>query len=273
MKKLVCLLLVCVLCIPIFASCGKEKPVEFDDDYEVLRVVIEKSGNGKQALVNVNDQNKDDYFYATDEDGICYRVEDRFMDWDIAKEGAVVYLSYLKGSCKTVEIEDDEHGFTPKYAVSPKGIWSEQAWKLKDIANEKASKSFGVPADHLKLFNFYLHDDGRYEFIYSFYLGGIRADSVDLILDEKGNIVPKEIPDFEEDKYFKYVGTGVERAIPSVVARMESETGSSRDGELHLSFVEEDGVLYLRGETITFQNGDHHHAMYKEKLGSIVNPK
>ena len=42
MKKLVCLLLVCVLCIPIFASCGKEKPVEFDDDYEVLRVVIEK---------------------------------------------------------------------------------------------------------------------------------------------------------------------------------------------------------------------------------------
>ena len=283
MKKLICLLLICVLCIPIFASCGEVdgKAVELDEKYEVLRVFVEQSGPGKKAIVNVDDQNTNDYFFAIDDEGVCYRILYKSSLFkDVVKEGKTVYLTYEKDELKEVTSGESDHGFTPQYSIDPRSIWSAKAWELKEIANEKASEAFGVPANALRLDGCYMFEYGKYEFSYRAYIAGIVAGSPSLYLKENGEIERVDLG--YKGEMLQYIGTGIERAIPAAKKSIQQQCGKEDPG-FYLD-EDEDGYIYLCTEVIKHLSPDdprygkvgcedHEHLFYREKLGKAIKDK
>lgn len=264
MKKILCILLCTCMLIPL-AACGGEKQndamVVLCERYESVRLTIAKSENGKQAIVEVHEQNERDYFFATDEQGNCYRVKYNSSYSDIIKQGATLYLTYYGEWLTEIENAEEDHGFIPQYDLSG-NVWSMKAWQLKDIACEKASEAFEVSAHSLKLIKYTQRESGEYKFYFDVYLAGIEAARVSLGLNADGDIVETDLGYDEE--YLKYVGTDIEKEIPNAIQRMNKNAGEEVQ---HLYFRIKDGYVYLCGESIHHSGNDHSHAMYEEKLG------
>ncbi len=282
MKKIICLLLVYVLCVPIFASCGEGgKAVELSEAYEVLQVYIAQSGFGKTALVDVDDHKKDDYFFATDTEGVCYRIiYSASLFKEVVKEGKTVYLTYEKDELKEVTSSESDHGFTPQYELDPRTIWSVKAWQLKDIANQKASEAFGVSSNALRLESCYAWGNGKYEFRYVAYIADLSAGEPSLYLKENGEVERVDLG--YKGEMMKYIGTGIERAIPAAKKSLQEQTGKENSG-FYLD-EDEDGYIYLCTEIIKHLSPDdprygkvgcedHEHLFYREKLGKAIEDK
>ncbi len=281
MKKIICLLLVCTMCVPIFASCGEGgKAVELSGEYEVLQVYIAQSGSGKTALVNVDDKNKDDYFFAYDENGACYQIFYKTnLFKEVVKEGKTIYLTYKKDNLKTVESGESQHGFTPQYELYPRAIWSVKAWELKEIANEKASEAFGVSSNALRLESCYAWENGTYEFRYIAYIADLSVGSPSLYLKENGEIERVDLG--YKGEMLQYIGTGIERAIPTAKKSIQQQSGEEDPG---FYLEERDGYVYLCAEVIESLSPDdprygkvgcedHEHIFYSEKLGKVIENK
>ena len=310
MKKILCILLCICMLIPL-AACGGERGKQHDDKeqdlgnnvgsdkgqnagdgngitdknwddaavvlyerYETLRVTVAKNEDGKQAIVKVDDQNKQDYFFATDEQGNCYRVEYSSLEEGVVKQGATLYLTYYGEWLKEIENIEEDHGFVPRYDLGGY-IWSAKAWQLKDIACEKASEAFELPACSLKLMKCYYSKSGEYEFDFDMYLAGIKAARVSLGLNTEGDIVETDLGYDEE--FLKYIGTDIEKAIPAAKAKIQAKCGTE-DPHLYFQIDKDDGYVYLCAETIDNLDKDdprygkvgcvnHIHHMYREKLG------
>lgn len=279
MKKLVCLLLVFVLCMPIFASCGEvgSKAVALNEKYEVLQVWIERSGPGKTAIVDFDDYQKDDYFFASDPEGVCYQILFNAIRFElVVKEGETVYVTYEKDGLKELTSGESDHGFVPRYELDSRSIWSVKAWELKDIANEKASEAFGVSSDALRLSGCYMNEYGKYEFTYVAYIADMSAGNPSLYLKENGEIERVDLG--YKGEMLKYIGTEIERAIPAAKKRLQEQSGENAASPY---FEERDGYVYLCTETIKSLSpddprygkvgcGDHEHIFYREKLGKAI---
>lgn len=293
MKKLIYLFLICVLCIPIFAACDEALPEEvigdaaieskivtLNEDYEVLQLTIAENEPGKKAIVYVDeeDEDEDDYFFATDAEGVCYRVEFNSLYNNIIGQGVTVYITYTADASE--EVNESDHGFTPRYSIDPRSIWSAKAWELKEIANEKASEAFDVPASALRLDGCYMVEYGKYEFSYRAYIAGIVAGSPRLYLKENGEIERVDLG--YKGELMKYIGTGIERAIPTAKKSLQEQTGEENPG-FYLD-EDEDGYVYLCTEIIKHLSPDdprygkvgcedHEHLFYREKLGKAIEDK
>ena len=290
MKKTICLLLVCLLCILPLTSCGEQIGNEKENEKEkipsevkketiemrdnVIVLTIAQSDAEKQAIVPDESMYGNDVFYASDAEGVVYCVQMRLSDK--IQENKTVYVMYQDGDMQPTEAEDTQ-GFAPQYAIEAYTVWTEEEWRAKDSANEIASEAFGVPADHLKLYGCYFHDNGYY-FSYAFYLNGIEIDSVTLNFDESGALYEEGEPYSEASGWFCYMGTVVEEKLPDAVQRL-----CERTGKQHLALdlrILEDGYVCITTEVIENispddpeygESGcmDHKHVWYSERIAKM----
>ena len=282
MKKILCILLCTCMLIPL-AACGGEKEKKSGDYLESVSMTV--ATKGQVGVVFEKTERETDSFYGTtetqnvsflayDKDGILYRILDGNFDRLKAGEEIIVTYDPSVGSpIRKIEEDAVKEGMKIEYELDPYFVWTKWEWELKKTADRLVQDECGLPLSYLKS-SYRSDQNGNYKFSYAVTLNGVdTGEDHRLVLTNSGKL--KET-DCDEDKYSRYIGTDIEKAIPAAKAKIQAECGEE-DPHFYFEIDEESGYVYLCTEVIVNLTpdhpdygqgcGNHIHHMYREKLG------
>ena len=279
MKKFICILLCLCMMLPLVACGGEEKKA--GDFLEAVSMTV--ATKGQVGVVFEKTESVTDSFYGTtetknvsflayDKDGILYRILDGNFDRLKAGEEIIVTYDPSVGSpIQKINEKAAKEGVKIEYELDPYFVWTKWEWELKKTADQMVQDKCGLPLSYLKS-SYRSDQNGNYKFSYAVMLNGVdTGEDHRLVLTNSGKL--KET-DCDEDKYSRYIGTDIEKAIPDAKAKIQSECGMEDPG---FYFEVYEGYVCLCAEVIVNLTpdhpdygkgcGNHRHDFYREKLG------